>query len=283
MTIASSWSGGSSGSSASGSARPSMPIPSRSTSRSGPRPTGRCRSPRRSRLRTDPPLWATRGVRPGRRPGSAPPERSLRSWAGRTVEAIVDLGFDPARPGFQAEGLVYSAAGVPIKGLNPRNTWIRVPAGASPDDPFVFFIEAAANPTIVGPITSLGDPATAGTEPLYRISRADLAVFDQEVWELVQDLEVLDQLMRELSLDEPRRWEILRAIERSLDALDLRRRRRIGSGRPRRARRGARQSGPRRAPTGSRRSATPTSTRPGCGRCARRSARWPGPSPTSSR
>src|SRR4249919_2800340 len=39
-----------------------------------------------------------------------------RSCAGRTVEAIVDLGFDPARPGFQAEGLVYSSTGVPIRG-----------------------------------------------------------------------------------------------------------------------------------------------------------------------
>ncbi len=142
-------------------------------------------------------------------------------WAGRTVEAIVDLGFDPDRPGFQAEGLVYASDGVPIKGLNPRNTWIRAGAEASPHEPFVVFIEAAANPTIVGPVTSLGDPATAGSEPLYRIARADLAILDQEVWELVQDLEVLDQLMRELSLDEPRRWEILRAIERSLDTLDL--------------------------------------------------------------
>ena len=75
--------------------------------------------------------------------------------------------------------------------------------------------------------------------------------------------------MRELSLDEPRRWEILRAIERALDVLDPQDVAGTGRGRPRRARRGARASGPRRAPTGSRRSATPTSTPPGCGRCAR--------------
>jgi alpha-mannosidase len=141
------------------------------------------------------------------------------SWAGKTVEAIVDLGFDAERPGFQAEGLVYTPEGVPLKALNPRNTWIRVDA-APPHKPLVLYVEAAANPTILGPVTNLGDKSTAGSTPLYRIARADLAVFDQEVWDLVQDLEVLDQLMRTLDVREPRRWEILRAIERSLDAMD---------------------------------------------------------------
>jgi alpha-mannosidase len=37
----------------------------------------------------------------------------------------------------------------------------------------------------------------------------------------VQDLDVLGQLMLELPVEVPRRWEILHAIERSLDALDL--------------------------------------------------------------
>ncbi|WP_117213850.1 alpha-mannosidase [Allorhizocola rhizosphaerae] len=140
-------------------------------------------------------------------------------WRGRTVEAVIDLGFALDRPGFSAEGLAYRPDRTPIKGLNPRNTWLRPNVGL--DGEVEFYVEAAANPLIEGPVTLLGDPLTAGNEPLYRIARADLTLFDETVWELVQDLEVLGQLMLELSTHDPRRWSILRAIERALDALDL--------------------------------------------------------------
>jgi len=39
--------------------------------------------------------------------------------------------------------------------------------------------------------TPLGDRATAGNELLYRLERVELAIFETEVWELQQDLEVL--------------------------------------------------------------------------------------------
>ncbi|HEX6445267.1 MAG TPA: glycoside hydrolase family 38 C-terminal domain-containing protein, partial [Streptosporangiales bacterium] len=142
-------------------------------------------------------------------------------WAGQTVELVVDLGFDTFATGFQAEGLVYTSDGTALKGINPRSAWVRVADAAAGGESVEYFVEAAANPAIGGPVTSLGDPRTAGGDPIYRLVRADLAVFDSEVWELVQDLEVLDGLMRELSEDSPRRWEILRAVERALDAIDL--------------------------------------------------------------
>jgi alpha-mannosidase len=41
------------------------------------------------------------------------------------------------------------------------------------------------------------------------------------VWQLVMDLEVLGELMHELPVDSARRWEILRAVDRALDAVDL--------------------------------------------------------------
>lgn len=146
-------------------------------------------------------------------------------WAGRTVEAVIDVGFDQLRPGFQCEGLVYRPDGTPVKGLNPRNTWVRVGSPADGGQRVELYVEAAANPVILGdpPFapTTLGDPHTAGSEPLYSIRRAELAVFDEQVWELVGDIEVLDQLMHELSTDSPRRWEILHTLERAMDALDL--------------------------------------------------------------
>lgn len=95
----------------------------------------------------------------------------------------------------------------------PRGQWVE------------YYVEAAANPVVLGvpPFrpTELGDRGTAHDRPLYAVRGAELAVFDATVWELVQDMEVLDQLMRELPVDSPRRWELLRALERALDAVDL--------------------------------------------------------------
>ncbi|PSJ28247.1 alpha-mannosidase [Streptosporangium nondiastaticum] len=148
-----------------------------------------------------------------------------REWAGRTVEALLDLGFDENMPGFQCEGLVYRPDGSPVKGLNPRNQWVRVADRAAGGEEVLLHVEASSNPVILDyrPFvpTELGDRETADGEPRYRLARMDLAVFDRTVWELVQDLEVLEGLMSELSPDAPRRWEVLRAVERALDAVDL--------------------------------------------------------------
>ncbi|GAA2456044.1 glycoside hydrolase family 38 C-terminal domain-containing protein [Streptomyces pulveraceus] len=142
-------------------------------------------------------------------------------WAGETVEAVIDLGFAKDRPGFSAEALAHRPDGGVVKALNPRNTWLRVGEPVAGGEEFTYVLEAAANPEILDGVSALGDRKTAGGEPLYRVERMDLAVFDRQVWELVQDLEVLDQLMRQLPLGSARRWEILRAVERCLDALDL--------------------------------------------------------------
>ncbi|MER5304680.1 glycoside hydrolase family 38 C-terminal domain-containing protein [Streptomyces lasiicapitis] len=152
--------------------------------------------------------------------GTVPPE-----WAGKTVEAILDLGFDENMPGFQCEGLVYRPDGTPVKGLNPRNQWVRIATPAEGGESVHLHIEAASNPVILDyhPFlpTQLGDKETAGTEPQYRLERMDLAVFDETVWQLTIDLEVLGELMQELPEDSGRRHEILRAVDRALDAVDL--------------------------------------------------------------
>ncbi|GGW10620.1 alpha-mannosidase [Streptomyces capoamus] len=147
------------------------------------------------------------------------------AWAGRTVEALLDLGFDENMPGFQCEGLVYRPDGTPVKGLNPRNQWVRIGAPVAGGERVRLHIEAASNPVVLGhpPFrpTPLGDKETAGGEPQYTLTRMDLAVFDETVWQLVLDLEVLGELMAELPVDSARRHDILRAAERALDAVDL--------------------------------------------------------------
>ncbi len=72
--------------------------------------------------------------------------------------------------------------------------------------------------------TTLGDkPAfdtQPGGDPIYRLARADLAIFHAEVWDLILDLEALQGLQEQLPASEPRRREILRALSRALDVLD---------------------------------------------------------------
>ncbi|OPF76005.1 alpha-mannosidase [Streptomyces antioxidans] len=152
--------------------------------------------------------------------GEVPPE-----WAGRTVEAVLDLGFTPRAPGFQCEGLVYEPDGTPVKGLHPRNTHVRVGAPAVGGERIHWRVEAASNPDLeAGGVpfqpTRLGDKSTAGDAPQYVLGDMALAVFDETVWNLVMDLEVVGELMAELPVDGARRWELLRAVGRALDAID---------------------------------------------------------------
>lgn len=144
---------------------------------------------------------------------------------GQTVEAIFNLGFGDIDPGFHAEGMVYLPDGSVVKALNPKNQWIPVNQQTAPNGRFEVYVEAAANPRIASPDgylpTLIGDKLTSGPEPLYRLSRADINLFDVELWELCQDLETLSELSRELADTDARRYQILRALERSLDAIDL--------------------------------------------------------------
>jgi alpha-mannosidase len=145
-------------------------------------------------------------------------------WAGRRVEAVIDLGFVGDWPGNQAEALVHDLDGRPIKGVAPRNQYVPIANPARGGEQVDLLIEAAANPDILAGgfvPTPLGDRLTAGDQPLYTFTRADLAVLDEEVWHFGLDVDVLSELMAELSEGDPRRHEILRALERSLDVLDL--------------------------------------------------------------
>src|SRR3569833_3269931 len=67
---------------------------------------------------------------------------SLRN--GTRLEAVIDLGFTHAQPGFQAEGLAYTLAGEPFKGLSPWNHY--VPLDGDAGAPVDFWVAAAANP-----------------------------------------------------------------------------------------------------------------------------------------
>ncbi|MDF2560948.1 MAG: alpha-mannosidase, partial [Microbacterium sp.] len=151
-------------------------------------------------------------------------------WAGRRIEALIDLGFDVNMTGFQCEALAYRANGagsdpIPVKSINPRNQWVPITETAAGDEPVELYLEAASNPVLLDyhPFlpTQEGDILTSSKEPLYRARRMDLAVFEPEVFDLSLDLEVLFELQAELPPTSPRRMRILQAMDDALDVLDL--------------------------------------------------------------
>lgn len=147
-------------------------------------------------------------------------------WAGRAVEAVVDLGFDTNMTGFQCEALVYQPDGTPVKSLNPRNQHVPVFDVAEGGERVELYLEAASNPVLLDyhPFlpTREGDVLTSSPRPLYTARRVDLAVFEPEVHELALDVEVLLELQAELAAG-PRRMRILQALDDALDVLDLQR------------------------------------------------------------
>jgi alpha-mannosidase len=145
--------------------------------------------------------------------------RVPEGWPTASVELAIDLGFQVGQPGFQAEGLVFAPDGRIVKALEPRNMHVPV-TGAGVD----LYVEGASNPDIgqdwtFAP-TPLGDKATAGAAPLYALRRADIVLRDREVWELAQDIAALRGLYDQLPATSPRAADILRALERAVDAAD---------------------------------------------------------------
>ena len=142
------------------------------------------------------------------------------AWVGAPVEAVIDLGFRSADAGFQAEGLVWTDDG-PLQGVHPRRIAVPLP-DAKAGELVEVVLEAAANPWFPSFRPSpMGSLDTAPATPLYRLRRADLAVLDRTVYDLVLDVEVLDGTMRALPREDPRRARLLRTLERAFDVLDL--------------------------------------------------------------
>jgi alpha-mannosidase len=135
------------------------------------------------------------------------------------VELVVDLGFEGDGAGFQAEGLVYAPDGTIVKAVEPFNAAVPIEG-----DEVDVYVEAASNPNIGGSwgwgATPMGDKATAGTEPIYRLRSIALARRDVTAWELERDVFTLLGLHAELVPGSNRAARILRALERMCDVMD---------------------------------------------------------------
>ena len=134
-------------------------------------------------------------------------------------EIAVDLGFDEQMPGFQAEGLAFRPDGTIVKAVSPRNAHLPVDRGDVD-----LYLELAGNPGIPPEAhwrtTTLGDRATAGDAPLYRLRRLEVVLVDRAVWDLTQDIEAVRGLADELPAAGPRAAQLWAALDRMLDAVD---------------------------------------------------------------
>lgn len=155
------------------------------------------------------------------------------SVKGRAVELVVDLGWKRHRgPGFQAEGLCYRPDGSVIKAVNPDNCWIPLidangVANVELDDAgrFTVYVEAASNPLVEADLPfapmNLGERAD-GRPSDYVLTTMDVCAFNQNVFDYLMDLETVTSLMRALKDDDPRYWQLAKALQRSLNTYDER-------------------------------------------------------------
>lgn len=155
------------------------------------------------------------------------------SVKGRAVELVVDLGWKRHRgPGFQAEGLCYRPDGSVIKAVNPDDCWIPLidangVANVELDDAgrFTVYVEAASNPLVEADLPfapmNLGERAD-GRPSDYVLTTMDVCAFNQNVFDYLMDLETVTSLMRELKDDDPRYWQLAKALQRSLNTYDER-------------------------------------------------------------
>lgn len=155
------------------------------------------------------------------------------SVKGRAVELVVDLGWKRHRgPGFQAEGLCYRPDGSVIKAVNPDNCWIPLidangVANVELDDAgrFTVYVEAASNPLVEAdlPFAPMDLEERADGRPSdYVLTTMDVCAFNQNVFDYLMDLETVTSLMRELKDDDPRYWQLAKALQRSLNTYDER-------------------------------------------------------------
>lgn len=120
-----------------------------------------------------------------------------REWKGREVIAQVKLGFKSAE-GFTVEGLVWQN-GVPTRAINVHRADIPIANPARGGETFEFYIEAAANPSIITlPENNLFAPDPHGT-PLFVLEQAEIVCVNREAHDFYHDFKVACETMTALN------------------------------------------------------------------------------------
>jgi alpha-mannosidase len=141
------------------------------------------------------------------------------AWKGSRVVARLD---------FSGEGLVYSDAGVPVQGISNGSVFARKRArdlfplfdSARGGERVDLWVEAAANGLFGAnrePDPPRNEPLRAGSyEP--RVNAMRLCTFDEQLWHLWVEMDLLNSLMRGLESGSVRRARILKGLGEVVDA-----------------------------------------------------------------
>ena len=141
-------------------------------------------------------------------------------WRGGAVVAHIDLGFGPAQPGFQAEGLVWRDGRI-LHAVQPDRRLVRLD-DARPGTAVELWLEAVAYPFVFEHgfrPTPMGDPASAPDRPLYRLVTAELAEHRPAVDDLALELDTVADLAGALDGRDPIRAQALAALDRAVAAV----------------------------------------------------------------
>ncbi len=143
------------------------------------------------------------------------PER----WSGLRVVAFFDLGF-AERTGFTCEALAWKD-GRPWRGVDPNHRWLPI------DRPLVdLYLEAAANPvaTLSGAESAASMIALRESPaPAFTFRQAELRIQDQVMRKIALDFKVLFELATALPEPSRRAAEIMAALVRFADRVDVER------------------------------------------------------------
>lgn len=141
-------------------------------------------------------------------------------WQGKQVVGVVNLSCEDDE-GSGREGLVWMD-GKPVISVNKNCQSVPILESAMGGESIEFYVEAAANPKAR---LSWGDgdllmPDYKG-DPLYKLQVAELATHDEEVYQLLMDFTSASDAMFVMSRDQPRRGQLLRALNEVCKELEL--------------------------------------------------------------
>ena len=135
-------------------------------------------------------------------------------WKGREVVALVNLG-GQGPEGFTCEGLVWQNGAATVA-LNVNRADVPLVGKARGGEGIQFYVEASAKP---GPASWRGEVLPLAFEPngkrLFQLSRVELACFNREAWDLYFDFKAGYETMRVLPANEPRRGQLMFALNQA--------------------------------------------------------------------
>lgn len=146
-------------------------------------------------------------------------------WQGEEVIALVDLGFppmpgnQPPKEGHTVEGLVWRD-GKPIRAINVNRMDIPISKSAVAGEPVQFYVEAASNPNAwedgeqTLPVTGIYG------QPSFRLKCADIACVDRQAFDFYYDALLALDALNAMHANEPRRGQLLFALNSAANIFD---------------------------------------------------------------